>query len=414
MRAVGHAVAALAAVGLAPLAVGALLLRRSARVGISERLGALPEIAPGAVWVHAASVGEVLAAVRLVDALGKSGRPVVTSTVTLGGREVMRSGRPEVPCHLAPLDHPWCVETALRRVRPSALVLVETELWPSWIAASARRDVPVVLVSGRLSDRSFRRYRRLRPVIGPTLRRIAAVGARSEVDGERFCRLGADPGRVSVTGDLKLEVDAEPRPLAPDLARVLGAAPLLVAGSTHAGEEVAVLRALDALEQEALAASLVLAPRHRERAAMVERLVRRAGRPLRRRTLLGATPLRAGEVLLLDTLGELPALYGRADVAFVGGSLAPVGGHNVLEPVWAGCPVVFGPHVANVRHAVDLLLRCGAGLSVPDARDLAPVLARLLRDPGSTRARGEAGRRALDGHRGSAARAAALVESVLA
>jgi 3-deoxy-D-manno-octulosonic-acid transferase len=414
VRPARQAVAALAAVAGLPLAAGVFLVRRSARVGVRERLGAQPRVAPGAVWVHAASVGEILAATRLVDVLGKAGRAVVTSTVTLAGREVMRMTRPEVPCHLAPLDHPWCVDWALSRVAPAALVLVETELWPAWIAAARRRDVPVVLVSARLSDRSFRRYRRLLRLVRPTLRRLRAVGARSEADAERFCALGVDPARVTVTGDLKLEVDEGPRRVAADLDRVLGRAPLLVAGSTHAGEEVAVLRALDCLEGEGLPAALVLAPRHRERAAVVGRLVRRAGRPLRRRTRLGDGPLRAGEVLLLDTLGELPSLYARADVAFVGGTLAPVGGHNVLEPVWAGRPVVFGPNTSNVRSAVELLETCGAGVPVPDGAALGPSLARLLRDPAAARRRGEVGRGALERHRGSAARTAALVHSVLA
>ena len=413
MRPVGHALAALAAAGALPLAAVALAVRPRARIGLGERLGAHPWRAPGALWVHAASVGEVLAAARLVDALRARGHAVVTSAVTPAGREVMARARPDVSCHLAPLDHPWCVERALARVRPAALVLVETELWPCWIAAAGRRGVPVLLVSGRLSDRSYPRYRRLAWIVAPTLRRLAAVGARSEADAARFLELGAAPGRVAVTGDLKLEVDAQPAVLPADLERLFGALPLVVAGSTHPGEEEAVLAALDAAERAGLAAALVLAPRQRERALEVARLVRRRGRALRLRSSPGALALRPGEVLLLDSLGELPALWGRADVAFVGGTLVGVGGHNVLEPVAAARPVLFGPHTENVRQASELAALSGAGLPVADGDALGAALCALLRDPRGARERGERGRALLLAHRGSAARAAALVDAVL-
>lgn len=413
MRSVAHALAAIAAVGALPLGAAALLLRPRARIGLAERLGAHPARTPGAVWVHAASVGEILAAARLVDALRARGHAVVTSAVTPAGRDVMRLARPDVPCHLAPLDHPWCVERALAKVRPAALVLVETELWPCWIAAARRLGVPVALVSGRLSDRSYPRYRRLAWIVGPTLRRLAAVGARSEADAARFRELGAPPARVAITGDLKLEVDAAPAPVPADLERLFGPVPLVVAGSTHPGEEEAVLAALDHVERAGLAAALVVAPRHRERAAEVARLVRRRGRALRWRSSAGASPLRPGEVLLLDTLGELPALWSRADVAFVGGTLVGVGGHNVLEPVAAARPVLFGPHTANVRHAAELVVASGAGLCVASAEGLGPALDALLRDPRGARERGERGRGELLAHRGSAARAAALVDAVL-
>jgi 3-deoxy-D-manno-octulosonic-acid transferase len=364
--------------------------------------------------VHAASVGEILAAARLVDSLAAGGRSVVTSSVTPSGREVMRRLRPDLSCHLAPLDHPWCVEAALARVRPAALVLVETELWPCWIAAARRRGVLVALVSGRISDRSYPRYRRLAWLVRPTLARLCAIGARSDADAERFRALGARADLVSVTGDLKLEVHPDPPPVPPDLDRVLAGPPLVIAGSTHPGEEAAVLAALAEAERAGLAAALVVAPRQRDRTAEVAALVRRGGRRLRLRSSPGTGPLGPGEVLLLDTLGELPALWRRADVAFVGGTLVGVGGHNVLEPVSAARPVLFGPHTANVRPAVELVAAVGAGLPVADAAALGPALCALLRDPAAARERGERGRRALLAHRGSAARSAALVESLLA
>src|SRR5262245_14279614 len=304
----------------------------------------------------------------------------------------MARARPDVSCHLSPLDHPWVVERALARVRPSALVLVETELWPCLIAAASRHRIPVALVSARLSDRSYPRYLRIAWVVAPTLRRLAAIGARSEADAARFLGLGAPPERVSVTGDLRLEVDAAPAAVPADLARLFGALPLVVAGSTHPGEEEAVLAALEAAERAGLGAALVLAPRQRERAREVARLVRRHARTPRLRSSPGAGALAPGEVLVLDSLGELPALWGRADVAFVGGTLVGVGGHNVLEPVAAARPVLFGPHTENLRHAAELVAASGAGLRIGDAGALGPALCALLRDPADARARGERGR----------------------
>jgi len=413
LRAVDHAVAALAAVALAPVAAGVLALRPAWRIGLRERLGALPGQPPGAVWVHGASVGEILAASRLVDRLHRGGRAVVSSTVTLAGREVMRRARPEIPCHLAPIDHPWCVESALGRVHPAALVLIETELWPSWLAAAERRHIPVALVSGRVSDHSYPRYQRLQRIIGPALRRIAAIGARTAADAERFEALGAPRQRIRVTGDLKLEPAEEPAALPADLARVLAGTPLFVAGSTHPGEEQAALSALARCERERLPAALVLAPRHLERTAEVVRLVRAGGRSVRRRSALGTEPLRAGEVLVLDSVGELAPVYARAQVAFVGGTLAPIGGHNLLEPVFVGRPVLFGPHTGNARQAVEILEASGAGLAVADADALAEALVARLRDPEDARRRGEEGQRALALHRGSAERAARLIEALL-
>jgi 3-deoxy-D-manno-octulosonic-acid transferase len=301
------------------------------------------------------------------------------------------------------------VEAALRRVRPSALVLVETELWPSWIVAAHRRRIPVVVVSGRISDRSFPRYRRIARGLRPILDRIAAIGTRGVTDAERFMALGASPERVQVTGDLKLEPPREATSVAEDLDSVLGGVPLIVGGSTHAGEESALLGALASVEQAGLRASLVLAPRHPERFDAVEALARRAGRAVRRRGRLDSRPLAEGEVLLVDSMGELPGLFARAAVVFVGGSLVPVGGHNLLEPILEGRPVLFGPHTENARAAAALALSSGAGRRVADGADLARAAIQALRDPASWRARAEAGRKALEQHRGTAERSAKLI-----
>jgi len=406
---VAHSLAALAALAGLPVGLAGLALRPAWRVGLPERCGRRPGNPPGAIWVHGASVGEIRAAVALMDHLRGSGENVVASTMTLTGRDLLGRIRPQVPCALAPLDHPWTVEAALRRVRPSALALVETELWPSWIAAAHRRRAPVVVVSGRISDRSFPRYRRVGRWLRPILERITAIGARSAADAERFLALGASPERVQVTGDLKLEPPVERASLAPDLKSLLGRAPLIVAGSTHEGEEGALLEVLAGVEQVGLRASLVLAPRHPERFGAAEALARRAGRVVRRRSRLEQRPLAEGEVLLLDSMGELAGLYARAAVAFVGGSLVPVGGHNLLEPILEGQPVLFGPHTENAREAADLALRTGAGRRVADTADLVRTAIEALRDPTSWSARAEAGRQALEPHRGTAERSAKLI-----
>lgn len=412
MNALAHSGAALCAVAAAPALGVALALRPAWRRGFSERLGAAPLSERGGIWVHCASVGELQAALPLIAQLEGAGARVVPSTFTPSARALLAQRRPGRAATLAPLDHPWCVERALSRAEPRALVLVETELWPVWIRAAQRREIPVVIVSGRISERSFPRYARLRRWLAPTLQRISAIGARSEEDRERFLALGAAPGRCLVSGDLKLDLGSPPEP-APELRRALGGRPLWIAGSTHPGEEAALLAALAAAPALA-AASLVLAPRHVQRAPELLRLCRARGRPARLRSQLGAQPLAGGEVLVLDSLGELASLYPLCAVAFVGGSLVRVGGHTPLEAAAAGVPVLHGPWVASVRAPLELLARAGAATQVRDAAELAAALVARFGDPEGARRRGLAGRAALQPHRGAAARSAQLVLRALA
>lgn len=413
MGPLGHSLAALVAVGAAPVGAAALALRPPWRAGLWERLGAAPRVAPGALWVHAASVGEVRAALPLLALAESRGHRIVASATTVTGRAALRRARPGAPATLSPLDHPWAVARALGRAGPSALVLVETELWPCWIRAAGERRIPVVVVSGRISDRSFPRYRRLLPLLASTVRRLAGVGARSEEDAARFAALGVPRERLRVTGDLKLAA-TEPAALAPDLGELLGAVPLFVAGSTHEGEEEAALDALAAAERAGSSAALVLAPRRPERAASVVATAEKRGRRVRRRSDAGPGALAPGEVLVLDGLGELGAVYTRASVAFVGGTLVPVGGHNLLEPVQAGAPVLFGPSTESGRESAALLAGSGAGLRVEDAAALAAAVTRVLRDPAGARARGAAGRALLATHGDGAARSLDFLEETLA
>jgi 3-deoxy-D-manno-octulosonic-acid transferase len=409
-----HSGAALVALVAAPAALPLLALRPDLRAGLRDRLGAPRDVEPGAIWIHGASVGESVAALPLHRLLEERGYRTLASTMTRTGQLALERRRPELARLFAPIDHPWCVGAALRRVRPRALVLVETELWPSWIAAAARLGIPVAVVSARLSDRSFPRYRSVAFAVAPTLRRLTRIGARSAADAERFVALGAASERVEVTGDLKLEPPSDPPVLAPDLDAALGQGRWLVAGSTHPGEEEAALQALAAAEQSGHDIGLVLAPRHPERAREVARIAEGQGRRVALRTALAARVLEPGDVLVLDTVGELAALYPRAAVCFVGGSLVPVGGHNVLEPVQGGRTVLFGRHTSSAREAVELVLTCGAGRRVAAAEDLARAVVEELEEPEVAARRGRMGRQALDEHSGAARRSAALIEDLLA
>lgn len=412
MGPLAHSLAALLALGLAPAVALGLLVRPSLRKGIGERLGALAAGDAGRVQIHASSIGEAKAAIRLGRALESAGLSVRATTSTVSGREVFEREMPTMPSNLAPLDHPWLVARSIAASRPSLSVLIETELWPCWIAAASREQIPVVVASGRLSDRSYPRYRRIRALMGPTLRRIDAVGARTELDAERFVSLGVPEARVRVTGDLKLDPPRDQPALPIDLIRALADDPVVVGGSTHAGEEEALLDSLAAAEKAGHGFVLVLAPRQIARADELVRLCRSRQRRVHRRSELEGRHLVPGEVLVLDTLGELSALYATASIAFVGGTLVPVGGHNLVEPVHAGCPVLFGPRVENVRKVVEILEVGGAGRRVADRGELARTVVEAFDDLDGCRIRGEIGRENLEAHRGSVARTRGLIEEV--
>ncbi len=272
----------------------------------------------------------------------------------------------------------------------------------------------MVLVSARISDRTERAYRCARAVFGPALRAMAAIGAQTETDRARLVAAGACPERVSLTGNLKF--DTPPADAAAgEIGRIFSTfpGPLLVAGSTHAGEEEAALDAWRAASETAPGLGLVIAPRHLSRMAGVDAaLAARGVTAVKRSTLHGPPPANT-RVIVLDTLGELDALYGFCDLAFVGGSLVPVGGHNVLEPARHRVPVLFGPHTQNFRAEAQLLLEAGAGVRVADAAGLAREARALLSDPSRARAMGEAGRRVLESRRGAVERTMALLDPFL-
>jgi len=411
--------------GLAYLAaIPGFLIRRVWRgrepLLLGQRLGFVPlRPGPPRLWVHAVSVGEAMAAIPLVRAL-RARWPeteVVISTVTGTGARVVRDRLPEVSALIAfPLDFPFAVQAAVSRIAPRGFIALETELWPNLLRTLARRGIPSVVVNGRISDRSYRRYRLVRRLFRRTLAEVTGFGMQSEEDARRIIGLGAPPERVVVTGNLKMEapgVEGADR-LWRRLLHLADTEPIWIAGSTHRGEEEQLFETLERVRAEGGPLTLILAPRHPERVGEVEELLARRGLPGVRRSRLPAERSGAERpVILLDTVGELASLYAAADVVFVGGSLVPVGGHNMIEPALLGKAVVFGPHVENFREAATLLLEAGGAIQVRDRDGLAEAVHRLLRDPGERRRLGAAAREAVRARQGATARTIELLKRVL-
>jgi 3-deoxy-D-manno-octulosonic-acid transferase len=386
-----------------PLLLIIALARPRLRQGLGERLRPLAPMPRDCLWVHAASVGEAEAAAPLIRQLLEGELAVLATTMTVTGRERLRARFPELPVRLAPLDLPGLTGASVRRARVRGLVLIETEIWPNAIAATRAAGGAVFIVSGRLSDSGFRRYRRFRRLWVAVLGRVQHVAARSPEDLERFLALGLPPERASLGGDLKLDRDP-PEPAEDALREAVGAGPMVLGGSTHPGEEEALLDAWQVLSGRVDGLRLVLVPRHPERVAEVCGLVEARGVPVGLRSEGAA----AARVVVVDTVGELSALYQLADWVFVGGSLAPVGGHNLLEPVEAGRVIVHGPHLHNQRTQAQLLEPLGVLHPARDARELERTLARLISEP-DPHAPARAAREALKSHRGAARRAAELI-----
>jgi 3-deoxy-D-manno-octulosonic-acid transferase len=408
-------------VGLLPGILAQMLLRGKYRRGIRERFGAVApwEGAVAPIWLHAVSVGEAMAAASLARAL-RSRRPripLLVSTTTETGRAVAEQRLPAARFVFFPLDFGWAVRRALTRLQPRLVLLTETELWPNFLAACAGRGIPVVVVNGRLSPRSFPRYRLVRWWFGRVLRNVRLFCMQSSQDAERIVALGAPADRVEVTGNLKydfpgFDAAVDVAALRQSLGLPAGRR-LIVAGSTHRGEEEGVLEAFRASAKGCPGLCLLLAPRHPERLDEVERLVGRAGLPCVRRSRAEAEPPREGGVILLDTMGELARLYAAASVVFIGGSLVPHGGQNILEPAAHGQPVIHGPHMANFAEMRDRFREAGAAIQVEDAAGLLRALEALLGDPAAAERMGAAGRGIVAAHRGATERTADLVDALL-
>jgi 3-deoxy-D-manno-octulosonic-acid transferase len=374
------------------------------RMGLGERLGFYGRGVRGAVkgsrpvWIHAASVGEILAATGLVEQIKKRfpSRPIVISAFTSTGYEMARRTFTRDAVIFFPLDHPWVVKRALLTFDPSLVVFLETEIWPNMLRSAHRRGVPTLLLSGRLSVRSFQKYALLSWFFRDVLRNFTFMGMQTEDDAIRAQRLGADPLRLAVTGNVKLAGSANgPEPDGevsdcPDVKKNAGGRRLLVAGSSHRGEEEILLEVYRRLKPCFPDLKMVLAPRHPQRFAEVERLLKASGLAFEKKSQVNGQNFLLPDLFLLDTLGELPKFYAAGDIAFVGGSLVDVGGHNLLEPARLRRPILFGPYMANFAALAREMKKRGGAIEVRGVEDLVRAITGLLNDANQRVAMGEA------------------------
>jgi 3-deoxy-D-manno-octulosonic-acid transferase len=363
---------------------------------LAERFGLIPRnilkkiSGHHIIWLHAVSVGESIAARPLLKAL-RSRYPdhaIVVSNTTETGRSVT-SGFPETDlCIYFPFDFLPAVQSSLNRINPELIIIMETEIWPNFSREASRRGIPLILANGRISDRSFAGYLRFGWFFRHALEHFSGLCLQTETDHERIIAIGAPADRVITVGNLKYDIpfrqvnDGEKRRLCEQYAIPEGVI-VITAGSTHAGEERFLIDTFRELLMTVSNLCLVLVPRHPERTEEVADLLKRSGLEFRRRTTLPAgSHLMQGEVLLVDTVGEMMNIYALSDIAFVGGSLVPTGGHNLLEPASVGVPSVFGPHMANFREIAELVLQYGAGIQVETPEGLTDACRELIANAG--------------------------------
>lgn len=394
-------------------------LQRNRPVALAERFGSLnsSDLAKIAghdsIWVHAVSVGETIAVKSLLKSLKERfpEKKIVLSNVTETGRSVAAKLNDVDLCIYFPFDYGFAVKKAIKAIRPCCIIIVETEIWPNFLRFAKLKNIPVILVNGRISDRSFKRYLQFRWLFRHFLANITAFCMQTGEDARRIIAMGAPPSRVNCTRNLKYDISVPP--VSAESCRELKETYhvphdvyVLTAGSTHQGEEEILVTAYKTLIRENRSLFLVLVPRHPERAASVAALLRREGISYTLRSELDKQPslFRSGEVLLVDTVGELMQFYALSDLVFVGGSMVPVGGHNILEPASLCKPVLFGPHMSNFREITSMILKFGGGIQVADERELKTSVRLLLDDEGKRTGIGKNGARLLEENNGSTER----------
>jgi 3-deoxy-D-manno-octulosonic-acid transferase len=399
---------------LLPMIALKLWLRSKREPGYAKRLGerfggyAL-QASRRLIWVHAVSVGEVRASVPLVRALQTAypDHVVLVTCMTASGREAIEQAYGEsVLAAFLPYDYPFAVRRFVDHFRPAFGILMETEVWFNLLAECRRRSVPVVLANARMSAGSARGYRRLSSLSRPAFESLAAVCAQSEPDANRIAGLGAH--RVSISGNLKFDVQPDPRLLGmgAELKRLAGGRNVLVLASTREGEEALLLASFK--DKLPVGTLLVLVPRHPQRFEEIASLLAASGWPFARRSR--AESLADVRVLLGDTMGEMAAYYAAADVTVIGGSLLPYGGQNLIEASAIGVPVIVGPHMHNFSEATRLAVECGAAMQLADAGEVARAALSLLQDPERRAAMGKAGIEFCAAHRGATERHLAAIE----
>lgn len=400
-------------------------VQRKRPAAFAERFGVLPsgELAvlegKRPLWVHAVSVGETIAARPLLKALREKypDRKIVVSNVTETGRSVALKLPEADLCIYFPFDFGFAVRRILSRIQPSVILIIETEIWPNFLRSARQSGIPVVMVNGRISDNSFANYCRLTWFFRTVLGDFSWFCMQTGEDARRIVAMGAPPDRVEVTGNLKYDLPVvatlpSDRENARSGFQIPADLPVFTAGSTHQGEDELVVSVYRGLLATGKSLFMILAPRHPERVPLVAEMLEREGVPFTLRSgLAGRTdPFAAGEVLLVDTVGELMKFYAVSDVVFIGGSLVPTGGHNILEPASLRVPVLFGPNMANFREAAENLLACGGGVQVDDVDGLAGSLEELLADGERRHDMGERGARLLEENSGATRRHVQAVE----
>lgn len=372
------------------------LLRGKFHSGFWQRLGFLPKnlSLKKPIWIHAVSVGEALTAKGSIAQLRKAfpKKRFVISTVTPTGNRIVHSyaSSSDFITYL-PLDFSFIVRRVIKRIDPALFIIVETELWPNLITALSRKGIPIVLVNGRISDSSFRGYRAIKFLLRPILERVSLFLMQTQRDAERLIRLGANTEKIKVTGNMKFDAtkNIDTKKDYSQYKSKLGLMPeekILIAGSTHRGEEEGLLSAYKNLLGEFSFLRLVIAPRHPERSGEIEKLVKRFGfLPQRISALLERQIIAQADknsVFILDTVGQLFLFYAVSDIVFMGGSLVRKGGHNILEPASLGRPVIFGPHMSNFRDIAQLFLDNNAAIMIASLSELEANIRDLLKDPG--------------------------------
>ncbi len=391
-----------------------VLLRKQPAQILKERLGGFPNIpSEYPVWIHAASVGEVLCTVPLLRKIKKEfpDSELILTTMTSMGNETAKKLIPEARwIFFFPMDHPWIIRRAIQKIRPRLLLIAETELWPNLLHLCGQKKIPVVLFNGRISEKSIRGYLRFRSFFKKCLDPILFFLMQTEEDRNRIIQIGASADRTSVVGNIKFDqtfppINAESGSELSTSLSLSGNEPLLIAGSTHPGEEEILVRVFKNLKGIYPDLILLLAPRHLDRLEDVEKTLRQEGLPWKRKSSLGRQSQNgASDVILLDTMGELMKLYRLGTVVFIGGSLVSIGGHNPLEPLVFKKCVLFGPYMFNFLEISRRLIAEKGAVLVKDQEDLFSQLKRLLSDERARREIGENGFQFLQKHRGATER----------